>query len=152
IDDVPVGQTPLSDPLLVDAGRHKVSAVKQGRVGAQKYVTLAGADQAKVELDLPEEPVQKAPVSEPAPPPAGPVAASTEPVTPPPPDKKRGVASGVWVGLVATGALAAGAIATGVETISQQKNLEDLKNTKGTSGQALDDASRKAKTWAITAD
>jgi tetratricopeptide (TPR) repeat protein len=44
VDDVVVGQSPLSEPLLLDAGEHRLSARKPGYHPRAAQVTLAGRD------------------------------------------------------------------------------------------------------------
>jgi hypothetical protein len=56
VDDATVGTTPLSAPLLVNAGRRKVAASKAGRVGAVRVVDVAGEDSIDVALRLAPSP------------------------------------------------------------------------------------------------
>jgi hypothetical protein len=52
LDDAPLGHTPASEPFVIGAGRHKLSAAKVGFVTATKVVDIAGGDTLNVELDL----------------------------------------------------------------------------------------------------
>ena len=52
VDDVLVGQSPLSEPLLVDAGERRLSARKPGYHARAAQVTLAGRDSLNVTLTL----------------------------------------------------------------------------------------------------
>ncbi len=54
VDDVSVGKSPMNLPLLVSAGRRKITAQKAGRQTAIKTVEAAGGDQLTVQLDLTE--------------------------------------------------------------------------------------------------
>jgi hypothetical protein len=52
VDDAVMGVTPLSEPLLVSAGRRKITARKAGRTSAVHVVDLAGEDSVDVALEL----------------------------------------------------------------------------------------------------
>jgi hypothetical protein len=62
LDDAPIGKASGTEPVLVGAGRHKLSASKPGFVTASKTVDIAGGDTLTIRLDL-------APEAPPAPPP-----------------------------------------------------------------------------------
>ncbi|NUQ75522.1 MAG: PEGA domain-containing protein, partial [Polyangiaceae bacterium] len=52
IDDVPHGKTPFQKPLMVGAGRHRITASKEGFRSVTKLVEVAGADSLKIPLVL----------------------------------------------------------------------------------------------------
>jgi hypothetical protein len=52
VDDVVVGKSPLDEPLLVAAGRPKVSATLAGHAPASKVVEVAAMETATVQLSL----------------------------------------------------------------------------------------------------
>jgi tetratricopeptide (TPR) repeat protein len=52
IDDEVVGTSPLSKPVLLGAGRHKISAVKEGYAPLTRDVDVAGARDERIALDL----------------------------------------------------------------------------------------------------
>ncbi len=56
VDDTVVGTTPLAAPLLVSAGRRKITAIKPGRTGAVRFVDVAGEDSVGVMLQLDSAP------------------------------------------------------------------------------------------------
>jgi hypothetical protein len=62
IDDEIVARTPLAAPLLVSAGRRKITVTKAGRVTAVRMLDLAGRDHADLALDLPEVTAPAAPI------------------------------------------------------------------------------------------
>jgi tetratricopeptide (TPR) repeat protein len=149
VDGVPVGTSPIKEPLLVDAGQRTVEARKTGRISASRAVTLAGTDEVKIEFELPEQP---APVTATAPPPIAPEKDTVVKV-----DKT----SYVWVGWVATGVFAAGATAVGVATLLFADDLaaERDKITETASGEtpeakreALADQQSKTRAFAIATD
>jgi hypothetical protein len=55
IDDARVDRTPLRRPVLVGAGRHKVTGSRGGYVAATRIVDIAGGDDVDIALDLMEE-------------------------------------------------------------------------------------------------
>jgi hypothetical protein len=52
VDDVVVGTTPLSSPLVLSEGRRKITAKKVGHTSAFRYVDIAGKDSIEVKLLL----------------------------------------------------------------------------------------------------
>jgi hypothetical protein len=63
MDDVPLGKTPTSEPLVVGEGRHRWTASKPGFVSTTKVVDIAGGDELTVVLDLSPETAALLPVS-----------------------------------------------------------------------------------------
>jgi hypothetical protein len=64
VDDMVVGTTPIPAPVVVSAGRHKLTASKAGLPGVVRYVDIAGEETLDVPLDLgapPQVPVRAAP-------------------------------------------------------------------------------------------
>jgi hypothetical protein len=53
VDDLSVGRSPLTAPVLVNAGPRKISATKGGHTIVAHIVTVAGGDQAKVAMEIP---------------------------------------------------------------------------------------------------
>src|SRR5262249_18603268 len=56
VDDQTVGKSPLSEALMVNPGRRKISATTPGYVPANQIVTAAGSDELTVTMDLKEVP------------------------------------------------------------------------------------------------
>ncbi|HET9929076.1 MAG TPA: tetratricopeptide repeat protein [Polyangiaceae bacterium] len=52
LDPTCVGTTPLRGPVIVNPGKRKITAVKQGYQNADVQLTLAGGDKNSVKLDL----------------------------------------------------------------------------------------------------
>ncbi len=69
VDDVPVGTSPLREPLLLNAGRRKISASLQGTPPVTRVVDVAGRDTLDVSLEF-AAPSAPAPVASAAPAPA----------------------------------------------------------------------------------
>jgi len=147
VDDVVVGVTPLSEPLVLNAGRRKINATLSGHMPVQRFVDLAGSEEVKVALEL-------TPLLASAPQGAPPAQAATPPVAAPPPappPRREGTSALPWVGLAATGALAVGWGVLGVMTLGAQSDFEDELDRRTTSG-AVDDARSKARTLALATD
>jgi hypothetical protein len=66
LDDVTLDRT-ARQPLLVGAGRHKLTATKRGYVTATRVVDVAGRDEIDVRLDLARIPQEALPAARPAP-------------------------------------------------------------------------------------
>lgn len=87
VDDEPVGRAPLTAPLRVDPGVHRVVVSLDSGVSRQAEVQVAARRAIELRLELSPAPPAPAPVSAPPPPPAG---APPPPAAPPPP--RRSVA------------------------------------------------------------
>jgi hypothetical protein len=148
IDGVPIGTTPFKEPLLVNAGQRKLTARKAGRQQIDKMLALAGGDSVTLEFALVE-------VAPPAPAPIAPVREKETII-------ERQVAaptSYVWIGWVATGLFAAGAIGTGVGALVSAGDLKTARTTPLTSTQTpddkraeLDDVQSRARMLGIATD
>jgi hypothetical protein len=134
IDDVVVGKTPLSQPVMVSAGRRKVVAVKAGRPPVTRVIDVAGGDSIKLPIDLPAEG---------APPPARVEGAPVEPLP------ARSAPIWPWIG---TGVLAGGAVVTGVLALGASNDLKDKINTLGARPDDITSAHGKTATLALTTD
>ena len=142
IDDVSIGRTPLAQPVMVNAGKRRVSAAKAGRVPVTKVVTLAGADALQVDLDLVEPgapPASAASGKAPAPSAVGPPAVAPPPRVP-------------WIGWALTGAFAVGAGVTGALALKASGDLKNERNDPAASRQNLDSERSKTKTLALVSD
>jgi tetratricopeptide (TPR) repeat protein len=135
IDDVSVGTAPLSEPLLLEAGEHKVTVQRSGYQPRATRLTLAGRDEENVRLDL--EKVQG---------PAAPIIVET--VKPQESDRS----TWLWATWSATGAFALGAAATGGLGIKAANDLDQLRSDPTATRGELDSASRRARTLLTTAD
>jgi hypothetical protein len=142
LDDAPIGKTPFPKPVLVSAGKHKLTATKSGRVTATKVFEIASGDTLKLSLDLPDA----------SPPAQPPPEAPPRPATPASADATTSSGSLVWLGWVATGALAIGAGVSGGLALSASSDLATQRETAGTSRADLDAASSKTRTLAIVSD
>jgi len=129
VDDVPVGKTPLSKPLMINPGRRKVAGTKAGFFPATEVVTVSSADNVTVRLEL------QAPAS------------ST-------PERKKEHSSYVVpiVGFGVTAALLGTGIGMGLAAQSAQDDRTAKLNTPGVTQKTLDDAHSKMRTFAVLAD
>lgn len=83
INDLPVGKTPFAKSLVLNPGRHRIVASKEGRVTASQTIEIASGDTPSVKLDLPEKTVNQVPPPPPPPPPPPLVAgAAASPLVP----------------------------------------------------------------------
>jgi tetratricopeptide (TPR) repeat protein len=110
VDDLVVGRTPLAEPVTVNAGRRKVTVAAAGRLPETRVIEAAGADSVTLAFDL-TAPREQAPAAGGAS--AAPRAAS------------RGALP--WVLWGGAGALAAGAVVTGLVALKASGDFDDLK-------------------------
>jgi hypothetical protein len=131
IDDVIVGQSPLAEPVMLDAGEHRVSARKRGYEGRPQQITLAGRDSMLVEVKLEKLPEggQKVVVIKQESDPTWMIAAWT-----------------------ATGVLAVGAGVTGGLGIKAANDLEDMREEEGTTNDERESQADRAQTLLLAAD
>ena len=139
IDDVPAGKTPLAAPVVVNAGRRKITATKAGLAPVTEVVNVAGQDTKTIALSFDLAPEQP------------PGSASAPPVPPPPREGTSSTRSIPWVGWAATGVLATGAIVTGALALSASRELKTDREGPTTRAE-LDAAQKKTKTWALVTD
>ena len=109
VDDVLVGKTPLGPALLVDAGVHRVTVRRPGYLPKTSNVTLAGGDEQNVTLALERQPEEKQTI------------VVREQVV------EDNATSWMIAGWVTTGALAAGAVITGIMGASEADELDQLR-------------------------
>ena len=131
IDDVPVGKSPLTEPLRINPGRRKITATKAGRFPVAKSITVAGSDSVDVSLQLPELPKNDTAVR--------PVSSSSRLVVP-------------VVGFSVTGALLVSAAFTGRAMIKAHTSEAQTINTPGVQQPDIDDAHKKTTNLALATD
>lgn len=167
VDDVVVGIAPLPRPLFVNAGKRRLSAVKNGIEVASRVVEVAGGDAIHVALEPSASPLPSASHS------ASPDA--TVPAVVPQPRERRipiaaqpkasadarraspnrpapSSSSLLWAGWTTTGALAAGAIVTGVMATKASGELKDLQDSPTATLGELQDASSRTRRFALATD
>lgn len=123
IESACVGKSPLQAPIVVNGGRHKITATKQGYAPATALVSVVGSDKLDVKLILV--------------PYAQPVAAP------------RRVP---WGGWAATGVLAVSAGVFGYLSLSQSSKLEDARAQPNADPDALDSRASRTRTFGLVAD
>jgi hypothetical protein len=145
IDDVFVGKTPLNEPLVVNAGRRKLSVQRAGYAPLTRYEDLAGTERRTIEVEL--VPLSLGPQETPE---TGAPASVAPPVEgSPPPSESSAVP---WVLLAAT---AGAGVATGVFgglALSKNSELDEALDTFPSSEGAIDDARSDARTFAALTD
>jgi hypothetical protein len=140
VDDVSVGKTPFDGPVIVSAGRRKIVASKAGRPSLTKLIDVAGGDTLSVPLALAEAEGAPAPAPSPAPAPGTPGAPRTPPASVP-----------VWP-WVATGALAAGAVVTGILALGASSDLRGKLDAFPANPDDITSARGTTKALALTTD
>ena len=147
VDETVVGRTPLLEPVVVGAGRHKITVSLVPLPAKIRVVDIAGGDHLDVAFDLTEPTLPPAaPVYNDAPPPpetAKPTEATRE--------AKRSGAP-LLIGLATTGALGVGAAITGVFALSAHSDLEATAGRRGATPHDVDSAQSKVKTLSAVTD
>lgn len=137
VDDVPVGRSPLSEPVRVSAGARLVTAAVPGRPPISRSIEAAGGDTLTVQLDFP--------------PPSGlPELASEPSLIPRARTESSGPGPALWLGITA-GALG---VATGVMAYlaaSDASDYHDAVKTK-TTPRELQELDDKASAKALVTD
>jgi hypothetical protein len=138
VDDVTVGRSPLTKPLTLSTGRHKIVVAREGFLPETRMVDLAGGDARKLEVVLKEVAAPKA--TEPA------------PVTPQAPQPETGMGTPFWVGLGLTGVFAVGSGVTGYLALSAKNDNDDQAKTLGTTRSDLQDSQKRMDNFALATD
>lgn len=110
IDGEVVGESPISEPLILQPGEHTIAVTAEGHTPYEITEELSAGEQAQRTIELDQMPVL---VEKPKPRPP-------RPVVVPGVDKTR-----LWVGLGATGALATLATVTGLVAVSKHGTFSD---------------------------
>jgi tetratricopeptide (TPR) repeat protein len=143
MDGIVVGQTPMSEPLLVDAGVRAVAVQKQGFQSNSTRISLAGRDERELTLNITKIPEVK---TEP-----GRVVVEKrierEVVRPRQTDDTL-----MWIGWTATGTLALGAGIAGYFGITKANDLESMRTDYGVKPDQLNKTKSQARTLFIIAD
>jgi hypothetical protein len=151
IDDVVIGKSPLPKPIMVSAGRHKVTISKTGFTPTTKMIEIASGDSLKVPIDPIEQkatPIVVVPDPNRPPDPVNVTPPPEVPVMPPPPPPK----SAPIAGIVVTSALTVGSVITGVLALGAKSSLQDeVKNPMATRD-SLDSAHGKLTGFALATD
>ncbi|WP_394825727.1 PEGA domain-containing protein [Pendulispora albinea] len=127
VDDVAVAQSPLPDKILVNPGRRKISATKQGLFPATKSIVFVGSENTQVNLELTDPPRSQE--------------------TP-----KADTDYAPYIAWAATGALAIGAGVTGFLALKADSSENDTIGRRGVTRSEIDDARSKTRTLSVTAD
>ena len=143
IDDVSVGTAPLAEPVMVSAGRRKVTASAPGHATTTRTLEVAGLDGLDVQLDLTKLAAGETEDGD---------EGSAAPDRPGEPRASQGKSSAPVVLWVMTGGLAIGAAITGGLAMSASSDLSDKLESFGTSRGEVDDARSTTKTLALTTD
>jgi hypothetical protein len=135
IDDTSVGQTPLRSPIVLNMGPHQVIVSHPNHPEQNQLITALGGNTQRLEFKLAQRPPHAPPAALSS---RGEAAAGSEPhavdaqslrdgASPPASEEltQDETSSYLWLGWVATGALAAGATATGLWALSNDSSLAD---------------------------
>lgn len=134
IDDEPVGKTPLAK-LLVSVGKHRIVATHEGSPPQERTIEVAAGDALPVKFSFDAS--------------AKPTPGPTAPLSPAKTESHPPYATIAWV---ATGALAAGAIVTGVVATTSSSSLSDERDSATATRERLDSLSGRAKGFALATD
>jgi hypothetical protein len=138
IDDAPIGKTPLAKPVVVNPGKRRVTATREGLAPVTKLVSVAAGETVDVSIALPSP---------------TPIAATPRADAPADAPPRAGVSSsGPWIGLGVAGGLAIFGTVTGVVALRASSKLRDLRDGAPSSRADLDAQARSVRTWSITTD
>lgn len=143
VDDEVVGRSPLSTPVIVSVGRRRVVAQHAVGAPASRVVDVAGGETVTVKLDV------KLDLAAPAAA-AGAAERNVSLETPVDPRARRRT----WrvVSWSITGALAAGALVSGLLALKASSDLETERDRFGATPARLADAADRSKTLALATD
>jgi hypothetical protein len=137
LDDTVVGQAPLKEPLLVSAGRRKITVQKGTLPPVTRFVEVAGGDASSVTIDLA--------LAEPTP-------RSAPALAPVPASAPAPTRTALWISLAGTGALTTGAVVTGLLALGAHSDAEATLGTLGVKAADVTAAHSKAATLGLVTD
>jgi hypothetical protein len=137
VDSLVVGQSPMAEPLLVDAGEHTVEVRKPGYYSKGGQVKLAGREGTTITLEITKVPEAK----------AQPAIVRVEQQPLQRPDRTM-----MYVGWATTGALAIGAGVFGYLGVTKANDLESMRTDYGVTRKQLDDTKSSARTLFMVGD
>jgi PEGA domain len=157
VDDVPVGTTPLALPVVVSAGRRRITASLPGYVTETKVVDVAGGDHVNASFELVETPraIAAAGTATTATPPVvpdAPTKTSSPPVDEPAPHVQKNTRVTPWLGWLATAVLAGGAGVTGALALMRSNQLDSDRARFGVDPSHLERLENEATTFALASD
>ncbi len=141
VDDIDVGKTPLAKPVVVNAGRRKITVMKPGFAPLTRFVDVAGTETKPLELEL-------SPLTAPTPGGNG----KAPGVEPAPEAEGGGISAASWVMLGITGAAGISAGVVGGIALGKKGDFDDALAKVPTTATEVDDARSSARTFALTAD
>ncbi len=136
IDDEPRG--PAAKPVLVSAGRRRISLTASGYQTETRVLDLAGAQQVEVKFEL--KPF------------GGSGGGGGVPGGPPAQATRAKSRTPFFIGLAATGALGAGTAVFAIVTSGKHSDYQKAIDTPNVSKQEIDDKRTSTKTMALVAD
>jgi len=137
LDGKVIGTSPLTAPLVVDAGEHNLVLHKSGFYDATQSVTLAGHDQLELKVELKPIPLAMQPK-------AGDVRTDVAPAKP--------ARTAMWAAWAGTGAFAATAGVVGYFGISKANELESMRTDSPADAAELEKAKKSARTLLAISD
>jgi tetratricopeptide (TPR) repeat protein len=145
VNETRVAELPLSSPLLLNAGIHRVRVEQAGHIPVTRIVTVAGGEASVVRFELERElfPIDLNAL----PPPHGVPSKATREVPPPPPENVA-----VKVGLISTGILSAFTAACAVMTYRQSGQLDRRLSDYPEGLDRIESARSRLRTLAVLTD
>jgi len=130
VDDVPVGVSPLTEPLRVSAGSRRIAAAVSGKPRSTRVVEAVGGERLTVEIEA--------------------VGAAHPAATHAEASQSGGPGPVLWLG-IATGALAVGTAVVGILAAQDSSKFHDALNRSTTSGE-INRLHDRAATKAVLTD
>jgi len=144
IDDVAVGTSPIATPIVVSAGRRKISASRTGYVVETRMIDLGGGDHSTVQFALQEVAPARPAMTFPTPAPHSDTSLIVSPTS-----TRRSVP---WLGWSVTALLAASAGVTGALSLDASQKLRQERALFGADSAELDRRQRQVNGLALASD
>jgi hypothetical protein len=152
VDDLPAGKTPLAAPIVVSAGRRRITASLRGHLSASKTIEVGGMEQARLSFELTPL-TSSAPAVAVVAPGASATGAAGEPrlelKSPSLARRSPGPSSLWWIGPGAGAALATGFAIT---ALAEWKQWDSARKTPSNFPADVDALGSRAHGFAIAAD
>lgn len=138
IDGAMVGESPLAEGILLDAGEHRVTVRKAGYYGETKVITLMGRESRNITIGFIATPSRTERT----------VIVNQRVI----PSESSNRGTWMWASWAATGTLTIGAVVTGGFGLVAANELGDLRRDPSATRGELDSSQRRARTLLVSAD
>ncbi len=152
IDDVSVGKSPLREPVLVGAGRRRITVLKSGLAAVTRMIDVAGGDKSHVTIDLVEPQSPSTVIVQQQPTESHPPVITPPPIEPPHERVTSGPSTAFYVGLTTTIVLGVATGVLGGFALASKSDFDSKVGQVGVKTSDIDGARDQTRSFALATD